>query len=104
MSSLREGSSAPPIEFADAQRWLHDAEASVAADQAALSFTQKALDDTEIVAPIDGKILTKDLGQKQGTVLRLGDTLCEVGGMSGWTGSSPRARRFRRNCCPISAR
>lgn len=37
-----------------------------------------------IVAPIDGKILTKDLGQKQGTVLRLGDTLCEVGGMSGW--------------------
>lgn len=61
VSSLREGASAPPIEFADAQRWLHEAEASVAADQAALSFTQKALDDTEIVAPIDGVVLTRNV-------------------------------------------
>jgi multidrug efflux pump subunit AcrA (membrane-fusion protein) len=37
-----------------------------------------------IVAPIDGKILSKDLPQKQGTVLRLGDTLCEVGGLDAW--------------------
>ncbi|MES2570982.1 MAG: HlyD family efflux transporter periplasmic adaptor subunit, partial [Verrucomicrobiota bacterium] len=39
---------------------------------------------SKIVAPIDGKILTKDLAQKQGTVLRLGDTLCEVGGFNAW--------------------
>lgn len=37
-----------------------------------------------IVSPIDGKILSKDLPQKQGTVLRLGDTLCEVGGLNAW--------------------
>ncbi len=37
-----------------------------------------------IVAPIDGKVLTKDLAQKQGTVLRLGDTLCEVGALNAW--------------------
>lgn len=37
-----------------------------------------------LTAPIDGKILSKDLPQKQGTVLRLGDTLCEVGGLNAW--------------------
>jgi multidrug efflux pump subunit AcrA (membrane-fusion protein) len=37
-----------------------------------------------LVAPINGKILSKDLPQKQGTVLRLGDTLCEVGGLDAW--------------------
>ena len=37
-----------------------------------------------IVAPIDGKILTKDLAQKQGTVFHPGDTLCEVGGLGAW--------------------
>lgn len=61
VQSLREGASAPPIEFADAQRWLHDASASVAADQAALDFAQKALDDTEVLAPIEGVVLTRNV-------------------------------------------
>jgi|GEM_PF-6817701 len=39
---------------------------------------------TTLSAPIEGKILSKDLLQKQGTVLRLGDTLCEVGGLNAW--------------------
>ena len=37
-----------------------------------------------ILAPIDGKVLTKDLPQRQGTVLRLGEVLCEVGGLNVW--------------------
>jgi RND family efflux transporter MFP subunit len=53
--------SAQPIEFSDAKRWLSDAEARVAADQAALTFAQKALDDTQVVAPIAGVILTREV-------------------------------------------
>ncbi len=37
-----------------------------------------------IVAPIDGRVLTKDLPQKLGTVLHPGDTVCEIGGLDGW--------------------
>jgi len=61
VASLIRGESAPPIEYADAQRWLHDAQAQEAADAAALKFAQKALDDTEVAAPIAGVVLTRDV-------------------------------------------
>jgi multidrug efflux pump subunit AcrA (membrane-fusion protein) len=37
-----------------------------------------------VVAPIDGRVLTKDLPQKLGAVLRPGDTVCEIGSLEGW--------------------
>ncbi|MDB6153364.1 MAG: hypothetical protein JWL90_1817 [Chthoniobacteraceae bacterium] len=51
--------------------------------QEAASLTEDIRRST-LLAPIDGKVLTKDLAQKQGTVLRLGDTFCEVGGLNAW--------------------
>jgi multidrug efflux pump subunit AcrA (membrane-fusion protein) len=45
---------------------------------------QEDIRRSTIVAPIDGKLLTKDLAQKQGTVLRLGETFCEVGALNAW--------------------
>lgn len=37
-----------------------------------------------LVAPLDGKVLTKDLAQKEGTVLRVGDVLCDIGSTAAW--------------------
>lgn len=61
VESLSRGEQAQPIEFADARRWLDDAISQVAADEAALSFAQKALDDCEVVAPIAGVILERNV-------------------------------------------
>jgi len=61
VASLMEGQSAPPIEYADAERWLQDAKAQLAADKASLDFTQKSLDDTEVTAPIAGVILGRNV-------------------------------------------
>jgi multidrug efflux pump subunit AcrA (membrane-fusion protein) len=38
-----------------------------------------------LTAPIDGRVLSKDLGQKQGVLLRAGDVLCELGGLDQWS-------------------
>jgi len=61
VESLVKEASAQPIEYADAKRWLDDAEARVKAEQAALDFAQKALDDCEVIAPISGVILTRNV-------------------------------------------
>jgi len=68
----REGS-APDIEYADARRLLQEAEAQVAADQAALDFAQKALSDCEVLAPIDGVILERNV--------EVGDFVAAEGGL-----------------------
>lgn len=61
IEGLSKESNAQPIEYADAKRWLDDAIAQVAADEAALNFAQKALDDCEVVAPISGVILERNV-------------------------------------------
>ena len=60
--------------------------AQIKAEQAAQEETRLTEDirRSTITAPIDGKVLTKDLAMKLGTVLRAGDTLCEIGGLDAW--------------------
>jgi HlyD family secretion protein len=58
---LHEEAQSSDIEFHDAKRWYDDAVAQVAADEAALQYAQKALDDCEVVAPIAGVILERDV-------------------------------------------
>lgn len=73
VSGLMESASAPDIELADARRWLSDAEAAVAADQAALASAQKFLGDTQVVAPIAGVVLTRNV--------EVGDFVAAEGGL-----------------------
>jgi len=61
VAGLVESESAPDIEYADAKRALAEAEALVSADRAALEFTQKTLSDCQVVAPIAGVILTRNV-------------------------------------------
>jgi HlyD family secretion protein len=70
---LYKEASAPEIEFADARRALQEAEAQVAADEAALQYAQKALTDCEVVAPIDGVILERNV--------EVGDFVAAEGGL-----------------------
>ncbi|MGE0480913.1 MAG: efflux RND transporter periplasmic adaptor subunit [Phycisphaerae bacterium] len=49
------------IEYADARRWLDEAEAQVRGAQAALDWSAKALADCEVVAPIAGVILERNV-------------------------------------------
>ncbi len=49
------------IEFADAQRALHEAEAQLKSDQATLDFFEKQLIDCDVVAPIAGVILERNV-------------------------------------------
>lgn len=49
------------IEFADARRWLSEAEAQVAADRASLEFASKALKDCDVIAPISGVVLERNV-------------------------------------------
>ncbi len=61
VAGLVKSESAPSIEYADAKRALEEAEAAVAADRATLDFTQKTLSDCEVVAPIAGVVLTRNV-------------------------------------------
>jgi HlyD family secretion protein len=61
VSRLHESSDAPDIEFVDARRALEEARAQVAADEAALTFAEKALQDCEVVAPIEGVVLERSV-------------------------------------------
>ncbi len=73
VSGLIESASAPDIEYADAKRWLKDAESAVAADQASLASAEKLLRDTEVVAPIAGVVLTRNV--------EVGDFVAAEGGL-----------------------
>ena len=73
VSDLVQSASAPDIEFADAKRWLSDAEAAVAADQAALASAEKFLRDTQVVAPIAGVVRTRNV--------EVGDFVAAEGGL-----------------------
>jgi RND family efflux transporter MFP subunit len=70
---LHKEGSAPDIEHADGRRMLQEAEAQVAADQASLDYAQKALTDCEVVAPIDGVILERNV--------EVGDFVAAEGGL-----------------------
>lgn len=59
--SLVERNAAPEIEFAQARRDHDEAIARVAASEAALAFAQKALTDCEVLAPIAGVILERNV-------------------------------------------
>ena len=69
---LFEAKNAPDIEFADARRALGEAEAQVAADAAELEFAQKALTDCDVLAPISGVILERNV--------EIGDFVAAEGG------------------------
>ncbi len=60
-AGLFEKESAPQIEYADAKRAMHEADAQVAADQAVLDYAQKALDDCEVLAPIEGVVIERNV-------------------------------------------
>jgi len=61
VAGLVKSESAPDIEYADAKRALDEARATVAADRATLDFMQKTLSDCEVVAPIAGVVLTRNV-------------------------------------------
>lgn len=61
ISRLHEGSNAPDIEYTDAKRAQDEGEAQVKADQAALDWAQKALTDCEVLAPIAGVVLERNV-------------------------------------------
>jgi len=73
VSGLLKSESAPDIEYADARRALDESEAQVAADRAALAFGEKTLHDCEVVAPIPGVILTRNV--------EVGDFVAAEGGI-----------------------
>lgn len=56
----RDGT-APEIEYAEAKRAYDEARAQIAAAEAVLSYSQKMLSDCEVVAPIDGVILERNV-------------------------------------------
>lgn len=58
---LREQSMAASLEYAEALRSLRETEAQLAADKAALEWAQKALTDCEVLAPISGVILERNV-------------------------------------------
>jgi HlyD family secretion protein len=61
ISGLMEQKTAAHLEFAEATRLMRAAEAQLAADQAALTFCQKSLDDCVVVAPIAGVVLERNV-------------------------------------------
>ena len=58
---LFKEASAPEIEYAGARRALEEAMAQVKADTATLASAQKALDDCDVVAPIGGVVLERNV-------------------------------------------
>lgn len=73
VAGLIQSESAPDIEFADAKRWLEDAEAAVLADKALLASAEKFFKDTQVVAPISGVVLTRNV--------EVGDFVAAEGGL-----------------------
>ncbi|HUN82393.1 MAG TPA: efflux RND transporter periplasmic adaptor subunit [Phycisphaerae bacterium] len=61
MSRLHETQNAPDIEWADVIRQRDEAKAAVEAAKAALDWAEKALFDCEVLAPIAGVILTRNV-------------------------------------------
>ncbi len=61
VAGLVEQESAPSIEYADARRWLDETVAQVEADRALLAFAEKTLKDCEVLAPIAGVVLTRNV-------------------------------------------
>lgn len=61
VSKLMDSESAPDIELADAKRALDEGQAQVEAERATLEWSQKSLDDCQVVAPIAGVVLTRNV-------------------------------------------
>jgi HlyD family secretion protein len=61
VSTLFQDGQVPEIEYRDARRWLDEGEAQLAAARAALTYAEKQLQDTEVVAPIAGVVLERNV-------------------------------------------
>jgi RND family efflux transporter MFP subunit len=73
VEKLHGQQNAPDIELADARRAADEARAQLAADEAQLDFAQKALTDCEVLAPIGGVILERNV--------EVGDFVAAEGGI-----------------------
>ncbi|MFO0839058.1 MAG: efflux RND transporter periplasmic adaptor subunit [Phycisphaerae bacterium] len=58
---LHQGTDASDIELIDAKRWYEDAKSAVAAEEARLQYAEKLLSDCDVVAPIGGVILERNV-------------------------------------------
>jgi HlyD family secretion protein len=61
ISGLYQKSTAPGLEYREAQRAVREAEAAVNMGQATLDFAQKGLNDCEVTAPIAGVVLERNV-------------------------------------------
>jgi HlyD family secretion protein len=61
VKSLHDQGTGSDIEFADAKRAYDEAQAQVQADTAALAWAEKALIDTQVLAPISGVVLERNV-------------------------------------------
>lgn len=61
IASMLTAANASDVEYADSLRALREAEAAVAAAEAALAWWEKALRDTEVTAPIAGVVLERNV-------------------------------------------
>jgi RND family efflux transporter MFP subunit len=61
VQALAQTGQASDIEFAEARRAYDEAQATVAAGEATLAYAEKVLDDCQVLAPIDGVILERDV-------------------------------------------
>ncbi len=61
IAHMRQRSDASDVEYADAKRWRDDSLAKVAADEAALVYAEKLLADTQVLAPIAGVVLERNV-------------------------------------------
>jgi RND family efflux transporter MFP subunit len=61
VEALAKTGQASDIESAEARRAYDEAQAAVAAGEATLAYAEKVLDDCQVLAPIDGVILQRDV-------------------------------------------
>jgi HlyD family secretion protein len=61
IAGLREQKTAAEVEYVEAQRAIREAEAQVQAEAAALEYVQKMLNDCQVLAPITGVILERNV-------------------------------------------
>ncbi len=73
VAGLMKHDNAQKIEFANARRALDEAAAQVKANEASLAFAQQALTDCEVIAPIGGVILQRNV--------EVGDFVAAEGGI-----------------------